>query len=319
VLYLTRNESESALPMTMPSFLMIGAAKSGTSAIYAYLEQHPDIFTCDVKETGFFAFEGSSPNFRGPGDRIMNRWFVTDLEKYRSLFRGSQSHRAVGESSDLYLYYPEAASRIRRYIPDAKLIAVLRNPVDRAYSGYRFLVRDGREPLPTFEAAVEAETWRIAADWLPIWHHTMRGYYYRQLKHYFDVFDRSQLQIHLYDDFVADPLGVMQEIFRFVGVDVSFVPDMSVRHNVSGTPRSRLLHAVLARPNAAKDFAKTFVPQRVRGHLRRTRAILMERNTMPGEPKLASQTRRALAARFQEDIRQLSQLLGRDLSRWLDE
>jgi hypothetical protein len=237
------------------------------------------------------------------------------MQAYQALFQASDSRPAVGESSDLYLYYPEAPARIRRYVPHAKLIAILRNPVDRAYSGYRYLVRDGREPLSSFEEALEAEGARIAGNWLPIWHHQQRGFYYRQLKRYFDLFDRDQLAVYLYDDFRADPLGVMQAMFRFLGVDPSFVPDMSVKHNVSGTPRSRLLHAVLARPSAMKDLVKPFVSTAIR---HRVRAVLMERNIVPDEPRLAPATRRALTEVYREDIRQLEPLLGRDLSRWLE-
>jgi hypothetical protein len=132
-----------------------------------------------------------------------------------------------------------------------------------------------------------------------------------------EVFDPRQVQVHLYDDFATDPAGVMQEIFRFIGVDPSFLPDMSVRHNVSGTPRSRLLHAMLARPNALKRWVKPLVPRRTRGRLRHIRAVLMERNTIRGEPQLATATRIALTAQFENDIRQLGRLLGRDLSGWL--
>ena len=104
-------------------------------------------------------------------------------------------------------------------------------------------------------------------------------------------------------------------MFRFLGVESSFVPDMSVKHNVSGTPRSRLLHAVLARPSAVKDLAKPFVPTLIR---RRVRAALMERNIVPGEPRMAPGTRQRLTAMYEADIRQLATLLGRDLSTWLD-
>jgi hypothetical protein len=139
--------------MTLPDFLMIGAQKSGTSAIYAYLSQHPQVFTSENKEPGFFAFEGLQRSFAGPDDARAGRDIVRDLERYRRLFREVGDKARAGEASSIYLYAPQAAERIHHYIPNAKLIAVLRDPVDRAYSAYRHLVRDGRESL-SFEGGL---------------------------------------------------------------------------------------------------------------------------------------------------------------------
>ena len=113
--------------MTLPNFLMIGAQKSGTSAIYAYLSQHPQVFTSENKEPGFFAFEGLQRSFAGPDDARAGRYIVRDLERYRRLFRTVGDRARAGEASSIYMYAPQAAERIRHYIPNAKLIAVLRD------------------------------------------------------------------------------------------------------------------------------------------------------------------------------------------------
>jgi hypothetical protein len=267
-----------------------------------------------VKVPAFFAFEGGAPRFAGPGDEVDVRGYVTELQRYQALFRGAGAAVAVGESSDLYLCSPEAPARIRHYVPHVKLIAILRNPVDRAYSGYRYLVRDGREPLGSFEEALDAEAARVAANWEPIWFHARRGFYAAQLKRYFELFDRSQIRVYTYDEFVGSPLGVLRDIYRFLEVEESFVPDLSLRHNVSGTPRSRLLHAVLARPSAVKDAVKPLVPAPLR---RRIRAVLMHRNIVPDGPKLAQKTRERLIHMYRDDVLELQSLTGRDLSGWL--
>ncbi len=299
--------------MTLPNFLMIGAQKSGTTAIYAYLAQHPQIFMSENKEPGFFAFEGQKAAFAGPGDARGERDRVRDLASYEVLFRNAKGRLRAGEASNVYLYVPQAHERILSYVPDAKLIAVLRDPVDRAYSAYRHLVRDGREPLGSFEEALAAEPERIAANWHPHWHYKQRGFYYTQLKRYFDRFNSGQIAVYTYDDFKADPRALLRSIFQFLGVDPEFVPDMTMRHNVSGVPKSRLLHSVVARPSAAKDLVKRLLPLSVR---RRLHAALMRKNIVAIEPKVAANTERALREEYREDILRLENLLGRDLSAW---
>jgi sulfotransferase family protein len=299
--------------MTLPNFLIIGAQKAGTTALYAYLEQHPDVFASEIKEPGFFAFEGQEASFAGPQDALGERSRVRDLARYQALFRTAQGHRLIGEGSNVYLYVPQAPRRILHYVPKAKLIAVLRNPVDRAYSAYRHLVRDGREPLASFEEALEAEQSRIAANWHPHWHYQRRGFYHEQLQRYFDCFDRRQIAVYTYDDFVANPLTVMRSIFGFLGVDDSFVPDMRQRHNVSGVPRLARLHAALARPSALKDFVKRLIPAAPR---QRLRAAIMERNIVAREPKLSSATRHRLTDLYREDVLRVEGLIGKDLSAW---
>src|SRR5581483_6498173 len=152
--------------MPLPSFLIIGAAKSGTSSVFAWLGQHPEIYTSPIKGPCFFAFdEGARVRVAGPGDQaVFDRHVVTDPVAYRRLFDGvTPAHRAAGEASVLYLYAPAAAARIARTIPDVRLIAILRNPVERAFSSFQHLRRDGREPLADFAEALRAEDARVAA------------------------------------------------------------------------------------------------------------------------------------------------------------
>jgi hypothetical protein len=207
----------------------------------------------------------------------------------------------------------EAPKRILADIPDVKLIAVLREPVERAYSAYRHLVRDGREPLPSFEDALAAEPARMAANWHPHWHYLQRGFYFAQLRRFYELFDRQQIAVYTYDEFKSNPAETIRSIFEFLGLDPTFSPDTSIRHNVSGTPRSRLLHAALVRPSAIRDGAKSFLPLKAR---RRLRAALMARNIVAGEPRIAPETQRALRRLYRNDLLHLEKLLDRDLSGW---
>lgn len=152
--------------MRLPNLLVIGAAKAGTTAIYDYLGMHPQVYMSRLKETNFFALEGSPLNFSGPGDHdYINKYSITCLDQYCQQFQGVTGETIVGEASPLYLYNAEAPQRIRHYTPDVKLIAVLRHPVDRAYSAFLHTIRDDREPLHDFALALQAEESRIQSGW----------------------------------------------------------------------------------------------------------------------------------------------------------
>jgi hypothetical protein len=297
--------------MTMPNFLVIGAAKGGTTALHRYLGQHPEIYMSPRKELRFFPFENQRPDYRGPGDDLDVNTMTTSIEEYRACFAAAGGYAARGESSPLYLYLPRSAERIRHYIPEAKLLAILRHPVERAYSHYLMIRRDGLETLG-FAEALAAEDQRVADRWGHRWHYRRRGFYAAQLKRYFDLFRREQLRVYLYEDYIADPVGLMQDIFRFLNVDDTFVPDMSVRHNESKLPRSRALQVFLTEPRRAKNLFKPLLPAR---WSRRIGDRLRRQNLT--RPPLSEELRRQLTEGYREDIVELQDMLRRDLSHWL--
>ena len=308
--------------MTMPNFLVVGAQKAGTTALYHYLAQHPEIYMSPVKEPHFFAFEGEKLDFRGPRDqRIMEHLVVNDLEAYRKLFDGATKERAIGEASAEYLYREKVPGRIRRYAPEAKLIAVLRNPAERAYSGFLHLVRDGRETITDFNRALDAEEERVRNNWSSLWHYTRLGFYHAQLSRYYEAFERGQIRIYLYEDLKDDPVGMLRDIYGFLGVEDTFVPDVSGKYNVSGVPKNErlhALHALLLKPHPVKSALKPFLPKRFRRRLV-TNALDALRNRNLVKPSFPVEARRRLIEVYREDILKLQDLIGRDLSAWLRE
>lgn len=300
--------------MTMPNFFIIGAAKSGTTSLYHYLSQHPQIYTSPLKEPRFFALEGERLDFRGPGDREALRSSVTDIEAYRALFDGVTDEIAIGEASPVYLYSPKAPERIRHYVPEAKFIAVLRDPAERAYSGFLHLVRDGLEPLDDFARTLEEEEVRAKRNYAPHWRYRDGGFYHAQLSRYFERFDEEQIRVYLYEDLKADPMGVLRDVFGFLGVDEGFVPDLTFRHNVSSVPKNRRLHRLLTGPNAIRAGIRTLIPTGVR---RRVTATVKSRN-LRRPPQLSLEVRRQLIGAYREDILKLQVLIRRDLSSWLE-
>lgn len=263
----------------MPNFLIIGAAKSGTTSLYEYLKQHPQIWMSSVKETNFFALEGELLKFCGSGDQnYINKFSITKIEDYLKLFQGVENKIAIGEASPLYLYHPMASRRIQHYIPDAKLIVILRNPVDRAYSSFLHLVRDGREPLRNFAQALQEEEVRICNNWEHIWHYQQMGFYYIQLNRYFNTFSRQQIRVYLFEDFITNPVYMLKDIFQFLGVDDSFIPNLSIKHNVSIN---------------SKDQKHTKLMLKI-------------------------PVRRRLVEVYKEDVFKLQELIQQELSKWLE-
>jgi hypothetical protein len=291
--------------MMMPNFFIIGAMKSGTTALYYYLEQHPEVYMSSVKEPNFF----SSQEQENAADA------VTHIGTYQYLFRGASGKKAIGEASHSYLYEPGAAAEIRRYVPEAKLVAILRNPIDRAYSHFLHMVRSGTEPLDDFAQALQEEVGinkeRTFQDYIG------RGLYYDQLKRYFGTFPREQVRVYLYEDLSGAPISTVQDAFRFLKVDDSFVPDVSLRRNVSGLPKYKTLDGLLRSQSRIKHAAKIYLPARMRWRLSKAFDDLKTRNLVQ-PPPLQSDVRRQLIRVYREDILKVQELIHRDLSGWLE-
>jgi hypothetical protein len=295
-------------PVNMPTFLIIGAGKSGTTSLYHYLRQHPDVYMSPVKEPLFFAFTGQRLTCAGPEDAKINSRAITSLDRYQALFREGTGRIALGEASSAYLYYPAAAERIRRLVPDAKLIVILRCPADRAYSNYLHGLRIGSEPIGNFARALEAEPERIAAGWSHFYHYRAKGWYFRQLSHWMKLFPREQFLFILYEDLQQDPAQLMRTVFDFIGVDPNCPVDTGQKFNVSGRPLGIWLHHLIRR---ASPVGQIVLPNWMRADLKR--AVLrmsFSKSYMP--PHI----RQELMNEYAPDIAQLAELIGRDLSGW---
>ncbi len=303
--------------MRWPDFLGIGAAKSGTSSLYHYLNQHPQIFMCPVHEPNFFALEGGrdAGQFRGPGDwETVERFCLRDRAQYLATFANAPREQVTGEISPLYLYSPHAPINIRATCPDIKLIALLRHPVERAISNYRQYRKAGIEPLGSFQQALEAEETRLRQGWgpWPFWHYQRVGFYGVQIRRYLDCFPREQLFVGLYEELSTNPTGLLQKMFAFLEVEAAFVPDVRVRHNLSAQPKSPAIHALATRPNWFKDTVKHLFPTPLR---QRLRDALHQWNTR--EEVFPLELREKLMALYRDDILLLQDLLQQDLSSWL--
>lgn len=302
----------------LPNFIIIGAGKSGTTALYEYLAEHPQVFMSKVKETNFFALEGEQlvdPS-QDPDQMHHYPWSITSRAAYEALFEGVTVEKAIGEVSPMYLYHPDAPAKIKESLPHVKLIVILRNPVDRLYSRYMHLARERREPSETFDECLNRDSiWWKRNDLI------QEGFYYTHLQRYYDLFDPSQIKVYLYQELRKDPLALVQDLYEFIGVDGWFEPDLSVEYNVSGKIKNPILDRFIGQNSILKSAIHTISPKLMdvvikQEWLKKNINKLRKQNLE--KPALKQETRVALTEEvYGNEIVKLQKLIGKDLSKWL--
>jgi hypothetical protein len=276
--------------MALPNFLIIGAAKAGTTSLYHYLRQHPDVYMSPVKEPRYYWSEGQAEGLTPFRTR----------DEYERLFDGVTSERAVGEASPQYLNSAATAERIAADIPAAKLIVSLRNPAERAYSSYLGRLRGARERYGLDDAM------------RPGTYYFETSLYHPRLTRYFERFDRRRIKVIVFEDFVANTGMVLREIHEFLEIDPTFVTDVVERHNPAMVPRSITANEIFVK---TAQLVRRFLPRSMQGTGLGARAqqllLLRPPERLPGSIRLR------LLEQFREDINRTSALVGRDLSDWL--
>jgi sulfotransferase family protein len=311
-----RNDKQTACE---PNFFIIGAAKAGTTSLYHYLRQHPDVFMPEEsKEPWHFCAMGESAPLSAEQ--------YSDFSKYLGLFAGAGGCRAIGEASVSYLVSAGAEERIYERYPDARIIVVLRNPADRVYSWYNFLCQYGVEPGLSLEDALADELRRagIAAERRDTWFADECILYFNfglishHIERWVKRFPRNQIQFLLFDDLKARPKETTREVFEFLGVDASVLPSSFKVHNPTWFPLSvGVQHAFASRsrlhPFLPNRGATRFFDRRVIPWVCWINAVLGQVRTRRFNPS----TRRSLLNRYRDDIRRTEQLVGRSLEPWL--
>lgn len=292
--------------MTLPNFIVIGAAKAGTTALYWYLSEHTAVFMSPVKETNFFAYGRDAQGNLLYGDPEVHHFPIQTMAEYQRLFAKAGGAAAIGEASPIYLECPQAAARIGAAIPSARIIASLRHPVERAYSDYLMHLRHRGQPFDPSRDLTAAAPWAAAdSRWMQV------SRYHPQLERYYAVFPRSQIHVSLFDDLRRNPLGLVQDVYRFVGVDPGFSPDFETPHAIGGLPAIRLLEALLTN-RAVHSVVKPLMPTRAANWVRRMRARNLKK-----APALPPELKRELTGGFRDDIARTADVIGRNLDHWL--
>jgi hypothetical protein len=295
--------------MARPDFFIVGAPRCGTTAMYEYLRQHPQVFMPEHKEPMYFGADLTQLHAR-----------LSD-EDYLRLFADAKPGQRVGEASTWYLYSRQAAREIRDFAPNAQIVIMLRNPVDVMYSLHRELVFYSGEVIRDFEEALAAEEdrkqgRRIGPSRRPealFYRETVR--FADQVERYLATFGADAVKVILYDDFVADTAGAYADLLRFLSVDDSFRPEF-VRVNESKLPRNPRFQALVVRPPG--PLAR-LVPALRRFELaHRLRAAILALNSRAERrPAMDPALRRRLTLELTPEVERLGELIGRDLSAWL--
>lgn len=284
--------------MTLPNFLMCGAGKSGTTTVWDILRRHPDVFMPVPKEHAFFtsAAYDRSTYHRGIG------W-------YETLFAAAGAHRAIGEASGAYLFDAQAPELIRRHVPDARLLFIFRDPVERAYSHY-WQERKRGVALPPFADVI--------AKRLPPFDRLVRtSRYATHLQRYFAVFPREQMLCLRYEELRDDPGRLLARACTFLDIDPDRLGDVKRRRlNPAGQPRFDTLERVLRSGRvlaAARALAPDWMRPVGRRLLGRTKGL---NRMMVTPPPMSVDTYRRLHAELGDEIDRLESLLGWDLRAW---
>lgn len=325
----------------LPNFFIVGAPKAATTAAFYYLRQHPDVFMSPIKEPFYFVSEFRpevvTPEWRerlasnaaafdayidNPRAGRRPPGVVTEWNQYLKLFRHAREGQAIGEGSTAYMWSRTAARGIADAIPGARILMILRNPADRAFSQYLQRVSGGRTDR-TFGHTIRqlASEMSTASAVGPLdvgtsFSHIQKslnmlelGAYAAQVERFLDVFPRERIAIYLYEEFARSAAGVIRDMFRFLGVRDDVPIDVSKRYMEPKVPRFPAVERHVVKPLVG--MLPDVMPRQWRRSFHRLRFLPRQRIAMPPAD------RRFLIDFYADDVRRLSRLIGRDLSHWL--
>jgi hypothetical protein len=301
--------------VALPDFFVAGVPKAGTTALHSALSRHPSLFMSPVKEPKFFLTGGPPPAEGGPGDVKTYREHIWRRSDYEAMFDAAPPGALKGESTPFYLYSRDAQRRIRELIPDARLIVVLRDPVERAHSNWTHMWSSGLDPCGDFLQACAQEEERIAAGWADFWRYTELGMYGEQLRHLYSVFPREQALVFRYRALISDPTRTLDQVCSFLRVRTGMLTDLP-RENVTVQPHASVRHSVVAAARRAGAALTALLPGHLGAGMTDRLEHMLQQDAAPRRP-LTWEQREALIPRFKADISLLESITGEDFSDWL--
>jgi len=286
--------------MVKPNLFIVGAPKAGTTSVYEYLKKHPDVYFPRLKE----------PNYFSSKEIISQKLYykvpiIKTESSYLSLYSQHKNQKIIGDASVSYLYYPKVAARIRNYNPDAKIIIILRDPIQRAFSHYLMDYRLGY-------INVEFENIYYDKEKYPLHYqqYFLVSKYYEQVKRYIEIFN-DNCTVLFFDDLKSNPIVFMNQVYSFLGIDSINDVDYK-KYNQFVVPRNRFWKYMYSN-SMVRVISKIFIPGSIRKAVKK--AILPEAK----KPVINSELKNELIKYFKNDIIMLEQLLNVDLSKWYSE
>jgi len=290
----------------LPNFICVGAQKAGTTTLHDILNQHPDIYLPKIKETKFFQ---------------NNKKYRKGLDFYKNeFFSNWNGEKIIGEIDPSYMYFDYVPERIYKHLgKDLKLIFILRNPVDRAYSHYWMSYRRGYEK-ETFENAVELEPTRLKIDEFHKLHfsYISRGLYAKQLKRYLNYFSKRNMFFIIFEeDFIKKREKTIKSLLTFLGVDTDVRLNLDIRRNPSSLPRIEFLRDFIYKPNTIKSFMKKILPSS--NFIRKLLKTIDNLNQKEIRYSIDEKFKKELMQKyFINDIKELEKIIERNLRIWYE-
>lgn len=299
-------------------FFIVGAARSGTTTLWQWLKDHPGIFLPETKEPHYFCFKDKAlPYFGNELDPHYRELLTVSEDEYEHLYDNCKPNQLSGDASPGYLYFSGTASNIKQHNPAAKIICILRNPCDRAFSQFIFHVQSGFEDVCDFQSALENEQVRIAKGWWWGHHYLEAGNYVSQWQEYCDAFQDSQRLLLLYDDLVASPKATYEKICAFLAVKPSATANLDLHANgtseLVSVPLNLTVHRLLTHGITTNKHATNWLPKRLAQMLKQ---FIISINKQP-KPEMSSTSRRFMADYYRPELERLAKLTGFDLSKWM--
>lgn len=290
-----------------PNFLVIGAPKSGTTSLFYYIKQHPEIYLPVQKELHYFSFDKLVMNSNGPKDSQVLDGLCRTKDEYIKHYRNVKNEKAIGDISPSYLYY-ETHDKIKHELGLVKIVVILRNPVEKAYSQYMHMVRDQREGLSFYDALL-AEDERKKNGWSDIWRYAESSLYSDRLNAFIDSFGRENVHVIIFDDFIKNPNNEVRKLFLFLGVNQNITVNTQSAYNRTGEARSIVIAEILGNKSRLKNIVKSLIPSSLRIKMR---LKIMDINTKE-KRGMDKASKNYLMKYFKEDMLNLENILDRKL------
>ena len=312
---------------SLPNLFLVGAAKAGTTSIHALLDAHPSVFMSPVKETNFFSRDDLRPelysdlykksidfnteDFRSRQTSSLHIADIRSLEEYERLFSDVYLETVVGECSNSYLFCPAAAENIAAYNPNAKILIILRNPVERAWSHYLMNIKLGYNVLPNFTDEIRRDIAATPAGWGITSNYFGLGLYAAQVARFYNYFSANQIKVILFEDLIDPAEHILDDLWAFLEIAPVELSTQNFRKNVAGVPRFPRLNRIIRNSTIIRRVHQ-IAPANLK-HL--GELLVLSRRSMP---KLSTQDRLALLEMYKPDIKKLEPIIQRRLDHWLE-
>jgi hypothetical protein len=309
--------------MNIPNFFIIGVVKGGTTSLYNYLLQHPDIYFSPIKETNFFARHNINETnlikeyaldikidlkkyFTNGMKEVIHIAHIKSIKDYEFLFSKANSQKIIGEISNSYSICSKAIPEIKKYNPKAKLLIMLRNPVSRIWSQYIMNLSEGKTVEKNFIKEIETDFNKENKGWGVSHQYLELGLYYEQILRILKYFPKEQFKILFFEDYIKNTQNTLKEIFEFLEIDTNYIINFSSKHNKASLPRSKKINALLVKIGILKKL-KDFFGRETRKKLK---GLLYTDKNLPG---INIHDKQYLISFYRDDVEKLSKLVKTDL------